>query len=130
MAYIKRILKICIFSILAIPISITADLSREKHPSFRQQKCIEMKVNGNRDHWNSFDCEFWSSRDRDGRLISNYKYRYLSYAGLLQRMRALEYLYPDLVSLESAQDKFDLPVAGRWKSMTPCIHVAPQSSPH
>jgi hypothetical protein len=122
----KWTLRICIFSIFAIPISMSANLSRRKHPSFQQQKCIEMKANGNIeiDSWNNFDCDFWSSIDGDGRLISGYKYRYLSYAGLLQRMRALEYIYPDLVSLESAQDKFDLPVAGRWNSLMPCIHVA------
>ena len=92
---------------------ISTNLLPGKHPAQQQKKCIEMKQSGNREKWHYLDCDFWSSLDSSGRLISGYRYRYLSYAALLQRMRVLEYLYPDFVTLESAQDVFGLQVVGR-----------------
>jgi hypothetical protein len=105
-----------LLGILLNVLAMSAEILPANHPSHQQKKCMEMRISGEREHWNHLDCDFWTSRDRQGRLLSGYRYRYLSYGALLQRMRALEYLYPELVTLQSAQDEYDLPVAGRYGS--------------
>ncbi len=122
--------RVALHCILLNVLAMSEELLPVNHPSHQQKKCIDMKTTGEREHWNHFDCDFWTSRDRQGRLISDYRYRYLSYGALLQRMRALEYLYPELVTLQSAQEEYNLPVAGRYRSrciFTRCI-FAPRSN--
>ncbi|EKX38094.1 hypothetical protein GUITHDRAFT_165327, partial [Guillardia theta CCMP2712] len=63
--------------------------------------------------WAALDCDLWLSRNEQGIQTSHYRFRYLSYPAMLQRMRALELLYPDMVRLYSAQDDFGLPSAGK-----------------
>ena len=62
--------------------------------------------------WSQLGCDFWSTRDASGRETGAYPYRYLPYAELLLRMRALAHLYPSLVSLKNAQDDLGLPHKG------------------
>ena len=62
--------------------------------------------------WAQLDCNFWTSRDVAGAETGAYVYRYLDYAALVQRMKALADLYPSLVRLRTAQDRYDLPTAG------------------
>ncbi len=62
--------------------------------------------------WATLDCNFWTSRDVAGAETGTYVYRYLDYAALVQRMKTLADLYPSLVRLRTAQDRYDLPTAG------------------
>ncbi|KAJ1464988.1 hypothetical protein T484DRAFT_2951521, partial [Baffinella frigidus] len=62
--------------------------------------------------WGGLGCDFWTSRDASGRETGAYPYRYLGYAELVLRMRALAHLYPALVSLKNAQDDLGVAHAG------------------
>ena len=71
----------------------------------RAQARIEQATAGSAtSEWNRLGCDFWTSRDASGRETGAYPYRYLPYAELVLRMRALAHLYPSLVSLKNAQD--------------------------
>ena len=64
------------------------------------------------EEWAQYDCNFWATRDASGAETGTYVYRYLAYAALVQRMRALADVYPALVRLRTAQARYDLPTAG------------------
>ena len=64
------------------------------------------------EEWAQFDCNFWTTRDTTGAETDTYVYRYLDYAALVQRMKALAEIYPTLARLRTAQDSYDLPTAG------------------
>jgi len=76
------------------------------------------------DEWKNMDCNFWSTRDAAGAEIGTYVYRYLSYPDLVQRMQVLADLYPSLVRLQTAQDRYDLPPAGMCSQDTHGIQPA------
>ena len=54
------------------------------------------------EEWAEYDCNFWATRDASGAETGTYVYRYLAYAALVQRMRALADVYPALVRLRTA----------------------------
>lgn len=90
--------------VLAPPIKMPAE------PFERRSFCTALRDSGVTTHdaaiakgeqhaseWREYDCSFWLSRDEKGREIGSYGYKYLTYRGLLGRMRALAMLYPDKV---------------------------------
>jgi hypothetical protein len=69
----------------------------------RGQAAVQAAAGGESE-WVQLGCDFWASIDAAGRPAGGFPFRYLSYAQLVLRMRALAHVYPALAALRSVGD--------------------------
>ena len=115
--------------LLCLALGSTADGGRNRMPRTR---CEELQAGAKsgqpastmRHEWATLDCSFWTTRTDRGVETGTYVYRYLGYAALIQRMKALAAMYPSLVRLRTAQERYNLPTAGTCSEDTRGIEKA------